>query len=90
MSPDLRRTGGTLRFRFGFSCGAIVTLEIFARSVANIRQLERGLIGQVNGLRSTALEAMKARQAAVGIAGIATGPEGNRVLNLYEADLMPA
>jgi hypothetical protein len=29
-----------LHFQLGFSCGAIVTLEIFAASVANFRQLE--------------------------------------------------
>jgi len=39
-SPDLRRRR-QVRFQFGFSCGAIVTLEIFAATVANIRQLER-------------------------------------------------
>jgi hypothetical protein len=31
-----------LHFQIGFSCGAIVTLRIFAWSVANIQQLERG------------------------------------------------
>jgi hypothetical protein len=41
VSPDLRRSG-QLRFQIGFSCGAIVTLKILARSVANIQQLERG------------------------------------------------
>jgi hypothetical protein len=34
-----------LHFQIGFSCGAIVTLEIFAGRVANFRQLERGPLG---------------------------------------------
>ena len=33
-------------FQFGFSCGAIVTPEIFGGSVANIQQLERGPVGK--------------------------------------------
>jgi hypothetical protein len=36
-----------LRFQFGFSCGAIVSPEIFAASVANFRQLEHGALGEL-------------------------------------------
>jgi hypothetical protein len=47
-----------LHFQSGFSCGAIVTPEIFAGPVANFRQLEQGRpwrqLGRlVNGMRTS-------------------------------------
>ena len=45
--PDfVPEQGSSLYFQFGFSCGAMVTQEIFVCGVANIRQLEQRPLGK--------------------------------------------